>query len=202
MKFFYTPQSPYARIARVVAAEAGLDDRITLVEASLRNPEAELLQFCPVGRVPVLETDDGKIIGESVIVSEYFDSLNPDAKIIPGFGPEDLHHQRLRTLAMGLMEGIVTWFRETSRQEKASGQVLELESARAKRTLDLFEREAAAGNLNGPPKIGQITLACTLGWCDARATGCDWRTGRPNLVAWFEAFEKRPSMQSTLPPAL
>lgn len=202
MKLFYTPQSPYARIARVLAAELGLDDRITLVEASLRNPEADFLQFSPVGRVPVLETDDGSIIGESSVVCGYLDSLKPGANVVPGFGPDDMPEQRLRALAMGLMEGIVTWFRETGRNAGASETVLQLESLRAKRTLDLFEREAASGALGGPLSIGQIILACTLGWCDARHTSCNWRTGRPKLVAWFEEFQQRPSMQNSMPPAI
>ena len=202
MKLYYTPGSPFARIARVLAAELGLDDRITLIEASLRNPEADLLQYSPVGRVPVLETDDGTIIGESSVVCGYLNSLNPGANIVPGFGPDDMPQQRLRALAMGMMEGIVAWFRETWRKDDASEAVLQLESLRAKRTLDLFEGEASSGKLNGPVSIGHIILACTLGWCDVRHTSCDWRTGRPKLVAWFESFEQRPSMQKTMPPPL
>ncbi|MDH3700435.1 MAG: glutathione S-transferase N-terminal domain-containing protein [Alphaproteobacteria bacterium] len=202
MRLFYTPGSPYARIARVLAAELGLDNQITLVEASLRNPEADLLQFSPVGRVPVLETDDGTIIGESSVVCGYLSSLKPGANVIPGFGPDDLPQQRLRSLAMGMMDGIVAWFRETWRKNDASEAVLQLEMLRAKRTLDAFEREAANGKLSGPVSIGHIILACTLGWCDNRHTGCDWRTGRPKLVAWFEEFERRPSMQKTMPPAI
>lgn len=202
MKLYYTPQSPYARIARVLAVELGLDDRIALVEASLRNPEADFLQISPVGRVPVVETDDGTVIGESSVVCSYLNSLKPGANVVPGFGPDDLPQQRLRSLAMGLMEGIVTWFREARRNDNASEAVLQLESLRAERTLDLFEQEAAAGNLNGPLSITQITLACTLGWCDVRHTGCDWRTGRPKLVTWFEEFEQRPSMQKTMPPSI
>ncbi len=202
MKLYYTPGSPFARIARVLAAELGLDDRITLIEASLRNPEADLLQYSPVGRVPVLETDDGTIIGESSVVCGYLNSLNPGTNIVPGFGPDDMPQQRLRALAMGMMEGIVAWFRETWRKDDASVAVLQLESLRAKRTLDLFEREASSGKLNGPVSIGHIILACTLGWCDVRHTSCDWRTGRPKLVAWFESFEQRPSMQKTMPPPL
>jgi len=107
-----------------------------------------------------------------------------------------------RTLAMGMMEGIVAWFRETWRKDDASEAVLQLESLRAKRTLDLFEGEASSGKLNGPVSIGHIILACTLGWCDVRHTSCDWRTGRPKLVTWFESFEQRPSMQKTMPPPL
>ena len=51
--------------------------------------------------------------------------------------------------------------------------------------------------LDGPLNIGQIAVGCGLGYVDFRLTGFDWRDDRPNLAAWAEEFDQRPSMQQT-----
>ena len=47
MKLFYASGSPYARIARVVLRETGLDRTIDEVEVTLRDPSSSLLPFNP-----------------------------------------------------------------------------------------------------------------------------------------------------------
>jgi len=47
--------------------------------------------------------------------------------------------------------------------------------------------------------IGEITIACALGYRDFRYADDDWRVGRPALTAWFEAIMRRESLQQTLP---
>ena len=48
--------------------------------------------------------------------------------------------------------------------------------------------------------IGQIAVACALGYLDLRWDADQWRQGRPKLAAWFESFSQRPSIASTTPP--
>ena len=47
--------------------------------------------------------------------------------------------------------------------------------------------------------IGHIAIGCALGYLDFRFAAENWRTGRPNLARWYEAFAKRPSMAATVP---
>ncbi len=54
-------------------------------------------------------------------------------------------------------------------------------------------------HLNGPLTMGQIAVACALGYLDFRLGDRDWRGNCPELAAWFAVFEARPSMQATLP---
>jgi glutathione S-transferase len=49
------------------------------------------------------------------------------------------------------------------------------------------------------PLIGEITMACTLGYQYFRYADEDWRVGRPALTAWFEAIMQRESLQQTIP---
>ena len=65
--------------------ELGLEDRVTVEEATLRDPASVLLPYNPVGRVPSLLLDDGSTITETTPVLMVLDSLvAPDRRLLPG----------------------------------------------------------------------------------------------------------------------
>ena len=54
--------------------------------------------------------------------------------------------------------------------------------------------------LDALPDVGQITLACALGYLDFRFKG-EWRKSHPRLVAWLDNFSARvPAFAATVPP--
>ena len=55
---------PYAMRARMALEVSGAD--LDLVEVSLRNKPARMLEISPKGTVPVVELDDGTVIDESL----------------------------------------------------------------------------------------------------------------------------------------
>ena len=59
MKLYITPGSPYARIARIVMLEKGLESRVEVVAAQTRRADSPYYKINPSGRVPYLERDDG-----------------------------------------------------------------------------------------------------------------------------------------------
>lgn len=200
MKFFYTTSSPYARKARIVAIEIGIAEKLELVPVTVRDPNSRLLRYSPVGKVPAIETGDGRVLCEASIICDYFDTLHDGPHLVPQAGAARWEILRQAGLAAGLLEGVVTWVRETRRPEaNRSADVLDLETSRTVRCLDAFEDEAAAGRLDGPLNIAQVTLGCALGQLDFRLAGYDWRAGRPRLAAWTAAFAERPSMTMTTP---
>jgi hypothetical protein len=61
----------------------------------------------------------------------------------------------------------------------------------------LAELEASPPKLDAIPNIGQITLACALGYGDLRFGGA-WREKHPKLVKWLDAFAARvPAFEKT-----
>ena len=58
---------------RIYLAETGISHRFVPVDAW--QPTAELLAMAPVGKVPVLDRDDGTVLFESALVIEYLESL-------------------------------------------------------------------------------------------------------------------------------
>jgi glutathione S-transferase len=47
--------------------------------------------------------------------------------------------------------------------------------------------EADPPGLDAVPNVGQITLACALGYRDLRFPGT-WRDGNPRLAGWLDRF--------------
>jgi len=199
MKLFYTPNSPYARICRVFVLERGLRDRVSFELTTVRDPGSPLLALNPSGKVPTLQTDDGHVLAETRIVCEYLDQLAGGARLIDSAALDAL---QLEGLAGNMLDGITVWFRE---QRRAAGEqspgVIDLERTRARRCLNRLEDDAP--RLFADPRVtyGRIAVACAIGFADALFPAAAWRTGRPRLAAWFDAFAQRPSMQATAPQA-
>ncbi len=64
----------------------------------------------------------------------------------------------------------------------------------------LASLEAAPPAFDAPPNVGQITLACALGYRDFRFAGT-WRKDHPRLVAWLDRFAAQvPAFAATTPP--
>lgn len=76
MQLFVNPTSPFARIVRVIVLEKGLADHVTLVWSDPWNHDPALLAAHPLLRIPVLVTEDGHAIAESLLIAQYLDHLS------------------------------------------------------------------------------------------------------------------------------
>jgi glutathione S-transferase len=190
MKLYCTPGSPYARMARIVVIEKGLEQRVEVVMAQTRKEGSPYYAINPSGRVPYLVRDDGVGMEESQLICAFL-----------GFDPPaDWEARRLEGLARSLMDGLAVWLRELYRPEnERSPGIISHEAARAARLFDAWEREVAHPHMRGALNMAQLTLACALG-IEMRMPDLDWRTGHPRLVAWYEPIAARPSFVATRPP--
>jgi glutathione S-transferase len=201
MRLYITPGSPYARMARVVILEKGLESRVETIVAKTRLADSPYYDVNPSGRVPYLVREDGVGMEESALICAYLDRL--DGK--PAFElPVDglaWEARRLEALARSLMDGLAVWGREIARpgNERSPG-VIEHEKERARRMAALWEHEIEHRLMGGALNMIQITLACALG-LDARNPGFLWRPGHPKLSKWFDRIAARPSFTATAPPS-
>ena len=76
MKLYITPLSPYARMARIMVLEKGLEERAEIVEARTRVAGSPYYTINPSGRVPYLVRDDGTGLEESTTICAYLDELD------------------------------------------------------------------------------------------------------------------------------
>jgi glutathione S-transferase len=202
MKLYVTPGSPYARLARIVVLEKGLQDRIEVIHAQTRVPDSPFYDINPSGRVPYLVREDGVGLEESALICAYLDRL--DGRPVLALPDDDRlwDLRRLEAMARSLLDGIAVWGRELLRPEaERSPGVIEHERARARRLVDAWEAQIDTPLMRGALNMVQLTLACALG-LEARHPDFMWRDGHPKLCEWFDRFAARPSFVATAPPAL
>jgi glutathione S-transferase len=200
MKLYITPGSPYARIARVVVLEKGLERRVEIIAAQTRLAGSPYYRINPSGRVPYLIRDDGAGLEESALICAYLDHLDGRPAFDLPAGDEAWEARRLEALARSMMDGLAVWLREVSRpQNERSPTVLEHEAQRSARMADLWETEIGHPLMRGGLNLAQLTLACALG-LEARSSHLRWRPGHPKLGDWFDRIAARPSLAATAPP--
>lgn len=201
LKLYITPGSPYARMARIVVLEKGLQSRVEIVAAKTRVADSPYYGINPSGRVPCLVCDDGLRLEESALVCAYLDHLDGDPAFALPADDQAWEARRLEALARSMLDGLSVWGRELSRpaSERSPG-VIQHETDRARRMADLWEAEIDRPPMRGALNMAQITLACALG-LEARNPDLRWRPRHPKLCAWFDQVAARPSFTATAPPS-
>lgn len=203
MKLYFSGASPYVRKVVVAAIETGLDKKIEQVATNVVpvKPNAELARDNPLMKVPTLVTDAGEALFDSRVICDYLDSLHDGRKLIPATGTERWRVLRLQALADGILDaGIITRYELILRPaEKQWSDWIAGQTKKVTQGLDLAEADSAL--LAGPINLGQIAIACAIGWLEFRKPIGDIRAGRPKLFQWYDEFAKRPSMQATAPKA-
>jgi len=201
MKLYITPGSAYARMARIVLIEKGLDGRVDVVAAQTRLSDSPYYAVCASGRVPYLVRDDGFGMEESAVICSFLDRFDGVPSLTIPAETDRWEWLRLEASARSMLDGLSVWLRETSRPTaEQSPTVVRHEVARSERMLDVWEHQCSHPLMRAPLNLPQITLACALG-LEARMPGFRWRTGRPRLVHWYDVVASRPSFTSTAPPS-
>lgn len=200
MKLYITPASPYARMARIVVIEKGLESRVEIVAAQTRRVDSPYYRINPSGRVPYLVRDDSVGLEESAAICAYLDHLDGNPAFDLPAGEEQWEARRLEGLARSLLDGLAVWSREILRPvSERSPTVVRHEADRSRRMADVWETEIDHPLMHGALNLVQITLACALG-LDARIPEFRWRPGHPELSDWFDRIAARPSFAATAPP--
>ena len=201
MKLYITPGSPYARIARIVVLEKGLESRVEVITAQTRLADSPYYRINPSGRVPYLICDDGAGLEESSVICAYLDHLDGHPAFDPPRGSLVWEARRLGALATSMLDGLSVWGREIVRpQNERSPTVIAHEAERSRRMANLWETEIDHPIMQGALNLAQLTLACALG-LEARNPDLHWRPGHPKLCEWFGRIAARPSFTATAPPA-
>jgi glutathione S-transferase len=201
MKLYITPGSPYARMARIVVLEKGLESRVEIIPAKTRVADSPYYDINPSGRVPYLVCDDGVGLEESALICAYLDHLDGNPAFDLPAVDQSWEARRLEALARSMLDGLSVWGREILRPEnERSPGVIQHEADRAQRMADLWEVEIDRLLMRGALNMVQITLACALG-LEARNPDFRWRPRRPKLCEWFDQVAARPSFTATAPPS-
>ena len=198
MKLFYSPNSPYARIARVALRESGLFDQASELMAANRQPDNPVLGFSPAGKVPTL-VHEGLAITESRRIYDYI-AASSQTNALERETPGNWKVIAQEGQILGFLDGIASWVREKRRlPEQQSGFLLQVEADRAERCLSLLEQIAINRDLPSVPAFRAIALASALSLMELHDFIPAWPQGFPQLRQWFAKQTARPSMQETAP---
>jgi glutathione S-transferase len=198
MKLAYSPASPYVRKVMACAIIRGLEQRVEIWKIGTTDPA--LTPANPLSKIPTLITDDGVSLYDSPVICEYLDSLGDAPKLFPPAGPARWTALRQQALADGILDASQPRRREIALPQD-QGRIDYIAQQRGKVTRAVEVLEAEAGTLGQLATIGEITIACALGYLDFRYPNEPWRPGHPKLEAWYAKVLALPPLARTMPPA-
>ena len=185
-----SPASPFVRKVRIAANVLGLERDIAVEPADTMNPSDSVRRQNPLGKIAALVLED---------ILEYLDHRAGGGRIVPNDAGARFSALRLQALADGLMDASILLIYEGRWRpaERHEPKWVDHQAGKVARTLAALE--AAPPALTATPDVGQIALACALGYRDYRFEGT-WRRDHPRLVAWLDEFAARvPAFAATKP---
>lgn len=189
--------SPYVRKVNIAASLLGLADQIESQPADLNAAGDSIRRQNPLGKVPTLIAEDGAIYYDSRVILDYLDHRAGGGRIVPRDPKARFAALTLQALCDGIIEAslLIVYEGRYRPADKRVDSWVERQAEKVTRGLAMLE--AAPPKLDALPDVGQITLACALGYRDLRFEG-SWRKDYPKLVAWLDKFAAQvPSFGAT-----
>jgi glutathione S-transferase len=194
-----SPSSPFVRKVRIAISLLGLDNEVTIERADTTDPNDSIRQINPLGKIPILITEDAGAVYDSRVILAYLDDRAGGGKIVPRDPRRRVEALRLQALCDGILDASILTVYEGHFRKPEMHEPKWLDHQAGKVARGLAALEAAAPPLDAMPNVGQITLACALGYRDFRFGG-GWRSAHPRLVAWLDTFAGRvPAFAATKP---
>ena len=193
-----SPLSPFGRKVKIAAALCGIADRIEVVMTDTMDPADSLREQNPLGKIPTLILGDGTTIYDSRVIVEFFDHIAGGGRVIPRDPELRLYAMRNQALADGIMDAAVLRRYEVAMRAESerSAKWDAHQAGKVHRGLDWFEEHTPTLETIA---IGEIALACALGYLDLRFPGT-WRNHHPRLVGFLDGFAAAvPAFAATKP---
>ena len=199
MKLVYSPPSPFVRKVTTLIYHANLNESIELinVKTTALSVAEEARAANPLGKIPVMILEDGNAIFDSRVITRYLDDF-AGSNLYPRDKIYDI--LTLEALADGIMESAVsiTYESKLRPQNEQSPSWMEAQWSKvlhAVKALDDGQFKAMDSEMN----MGQIAVACALGYLDFRHDARQWRSGHSILASWNDKIMKLPALIKTIP---
>ena len=200
MKLLSATPSPYARKVRIALIEKGIP--FELKTEMPWNLGTAAPKFNPLGKIPVLVLDDGRVVHDSKVIVEYLETLGRPPQLLPADPSLRLTHKQIEATADGVCDAVVLIVLERSRAPALQSsdwigrQLRKVEAGTRALEDELGGRQWFVGSALG---LADIAVGCLLGYLDLRLPEFDWRGHHANLVAFSERIFSRPSFAATVP---
>jgi glutathione S-transferase len=197
LKLYTNPATPFGRKCQIIAHELGMPLEVI---KTLPMQDPDFRRINPLGKVPVLALEDGSVIFDSPVICEYLNNRG-GGKFFPGMNIFRQNSGRWKALVLqalgdGICDAAVAYVilgRENPPPQAWRERQLDTVMA----SLDVAERMTFAKE----PTIGEISVACAIGYVEFRLPDLDWKSSRPKLSAWYARMCEYPAMKATAPAA-
>lgn len=192
--------SPFGRKIKLALYVLGFADKVNVEAAQTLDPTDTLRQQNPLGKIPCLVLEDGNVLFDSRVITEYLDYMAGGEKLFPA-GAERFEVLTHQALADGIADAAIqiVYERRMRPEEKMHQDWINYQQEKVDRALTAFENNLLPQVQHNSPNAAQIALACALGYLDLRFEG-KWRQSYPNLVAWLDDFASSvPAYDKTRP---
>ncbi|MEC9152915.1 MAG: glutathione S-transferase family protein [Pseudomonadota bacterium] len=199
MKLFYTPNSPYARICRIIASQAGLSGQLELVAVKLRSQDSPVIPLSPMGRIPVL-VDGDLVLSEARHICAFLNEKGGGPQCVAPYGDWQAVAEEAETLAF--LDAVIVWSREVRREANVQSDFLkEVASLQMRRELESLNNKRVAPDGDPPLTFETLCLVAALGILDFYELMDDWRDAYTGVADWYARYELVPAVQKTAPNA-
>ena len=200
MKLYASLTSPYARKVRICLIEMNLQYEFVVEMPS--DPKANVAHLNPLGKVPLLQRNDGEVLFNSPMIIEYLQSLSSKSLSLVPTEADFWRVQRWHALGDGIMDAVVARMLELRRaDELQDANVLSRQEGKVASALRFADENYKGGEYLEAANfsIADIAFAVALEYVDFRYPH-DWRSTYPRLAKWLSGVTQRPSFNETSPP--
>ncbi len=202
MKIYETKTAPNPRRVRMFLAEKGIDvDYVQVDIQKGENLSPQMRAKNPLGKIPILELDDGTCIAETDAICTYFEAIQPEPPLM-GTTPIEKATismwQRQVEFAFMMQVGMcfqhtTGYFKDRMTPVPEFGKEAGINAANYLNILErrLGEKEFIAGNTFS---IADITALCAMDF--ARVVKIRMTDEHVNLARWYEAVSNRASAKA------
>jgi len=200
MKLIGTATSPYTRKVRVVLAEKRMECEFVVDAPNTDN--STVIQYNPLGKIPVLVLDDESTLFDSRVIAEYLDNASPGNRLIPEEKRPRIQVRRWEALADGCTDAAVAVVMEKRRPaEQQSPEWISRQQGKVDRALQMMADDLAAKTWCTGDffTLADIAVGCCLAWLELRWPDLPWRRNHPNLARLADKLAQRQSFRDTVP---
>lgn len=200
-KLIISLTSPYARKVRITALENKIDfDEVVDVPW---NEDTKVINFNPLGKVPVWLTTNEQPIYDSRVIVEYLEELTgKNHSSINGL--QQIEIKLIEALADGVMDASLCLFAERKKRPKELQHQWWIDRQFSKVHRGLEKLNTAILNKKyfclDRLTVADFTVIGALGYVQLRfSEDFDWQQKYPELAKFYQQMMQRPSCSTTVP---
>ena len=189
---FLSVRSPFARKVHLLLLEKNLPFEKHIVDLSARTER--FVAISPLGKVPVLQDDDGTVIFDSTVIAEYLEDRYPEPPMFGRGVQQRLMHRQVDELGDTIAEQAVALF-----FDKDVPRVVD----KARRLLDKayveLEQRIARDQVPDEFGVGHASVLSALGYLQLRL-GRESIDAHPSIERWLQPYADRKSVRTAPAP--